>query len=67
MKWWGQSIFKNTQEVVGGRLVSAPPDAPDYAEWDVPKSLVDDVNFASRATFGDKCKSWDLEQYRICW
>lgn len=67
MKWWGQWIFKNTQEVSKNRFLSAPPDRPDYAEWEVPKSLVEDVNFANKATFGGKGKSWKLEQYRICW
>ncbi|KAI1874479.1 hypothetical protein JX265_004687 [Neoarthrinium moseri] len=67
VKWWGQCIFKNTQEVLKDRFVSAPPDEPDYAEWKVPGSLKDDVNFANKATFGEKGELWNLEQYRICW
>ncbi|KAM0812033.1 hypothetical protein AB5N19_14350 [Seiridium cardinale] len=67
MKWWGQRIFKNTQEVAKDKFISAPPDAPDYAEWNVPDSLKDDVNFANEVTFGTKVQAWELEQYRICW
>jgi hypothetical protein len=67
IKWWGQYIFKNTQEVVEGQLISAPPDEPDYAEWDVPDSLKDDIRFAGKVTAGKKGESWDLEQHRICW
>jgi hypothetical protein len=67
MKWWGQCIFKNTLEVSKGRFISSPPDKPDYAEWDVPDALKDDVDFAKKATFGKIGESWELEQYRICW
>lgn len=67
MKWWGQHIFKNTQEVLKDRYISAPPDETDYAQWDVPDYLKSDVNFANKATFGKKGESWELEQYRICW
>lgn len=67
MKWWGQRIFKNTQEFAKDRFISAPPDKPDYDEWNVPGALKDDVNFANTATFGGKGKAWELEQYRICW
>ncbi|KAK6211991.1 hypothetical protein LQW54_005519 [Pestalotiopsis sp. IQ-011] len=67
IKWWGQYIFKNTQEVVKGRSISAPPDKPDYAEWEVPDSLKDDIRFATKVTSGRKGESWELEQHRICW
>ncbi|KAF7540071.1 hypothetical protein G7054_g1703 [Neopestalotiopsis clavispora] len=48
IKWWGQYIFKNTQEVVKDQLISAPPDKPDYAEWDVPDSLKDDIRLPAK-------------------
>ncbi|ETS78900.1 hypothetical protein PFICI_08753 [Pestalotiopsis fici W106-1] len=67
IKWWGQYIFKNTQEVKRGKFISAPPDKPDYAEWEVPDSLKNDIRFASKVTAGKKGESWELEQHRICW
>ncbi|KAI1506025.1 FAD dependent oxidoreductase [Biscogniauxia marginata] len=67
LKWWGQCIFKNTQTTPGGRQVSAPPPHPDYAQWDVPETLKEDVQYANKATFGKLGETWKLEQYRICW
>ena len=67
MKWWGQKIFRNTQEVTKGHSLSAPPAQADYAQWDVPPSLQDDVGFANKVTFGERGQKWQLEQHRICW
>ncbi|CAJ2504204.1 Uu.00g115980.m01.CDS01 [Anthostomella pinea] len=54
LKWWGQYIFRNTQETPAGRQISAPPPDPDYAQWDVPDVLKKDVGFANRVTFGKR-------------
>ena len=67
MKWWGQKIFKDTQEVTKGHSLSAPPAKADYAQWNVPLSLQDDVSFANKVTFGERGQKWQLEQHRICW
>ncbi|RYO85563.1 hypothetical protein DL766_007542 [Monosporascus sp. MC13-8B] len=67
LKWWGQHIFKNTQKMPSGTELSAPPPARDYAQWDVPGSLKEDVSFANKATFGRQGESWKIEQHRICW
>ncbi|KAI4864383.1 sarcosine oxidase [Hypoxylon rubiginosum] len=66
LKWWGQYIFKNTQ-TIAGRQISAPPAASDYAQWAVPDALVQDVEFANKATFGKRGEAWKVTQHRICW
>lgn len=67
LKWWGQKIFANTQEVVPGVKVSAPPDAPDYAQWKVSKPLMQDIEYANQVFYGEKSATWKREKHRICW
>lgn len=67
LKWWGQSIFRNTGTTPSGGELSSPPSAPDYAQWDIPQFLKDDIDVANKATFGTQGESWKLEKYRICW
>lgn len=67
LKWWGQKIFANTQEVVPGVKVSAPPDEPDYAQWKVSKALLQDIVNANHVFYGDKSAGWKREKHRICW
>ncbi|RYP91109.1 hypothetical protein DL770_002765 [Monosporascus sp. CRB-9-2] len=67
LKWWGQHIFKNTQKMPSGTELSAPPPERDYAQWEVPESLKEDVSFANKVTFGKQGESWKIEQHRICW
>ncbi|KAI1140900.1 FAD dependent oxidoreductase [Hypoxylon sp. FL0543] len=67
LKWWGQTIFRNTQTLPSGRQVSAPPAGTDYAQWSIPDSLIKDVEFANKVTFGKRGESWDIRQHRICW
>ncbi|KAI5921814.1 FAD dependent oxidoreductase [Camillea tinctor] len=67
LKWWGQCIFRNTQTTPGGARISAPPLKNDYAQWEVPEKLKEDVKYANKATFGEIGERWELEQYRICW
>ncbi|TGJ80121.1 hypothetical protein E0Z10_g8634 [Xylaria hypoxylon] len=67
MKWWGQTIFKNTREVLPGHYVSSPPPKPDYAQWEVSKRLKDDIKYANKVFYGKKTAHWNLEKHRICW
>ncbi|OTA98154.1 hypothetical protein M426DRAFT_17707 [Hypoxylon sp. CI-4A] len=67
LKWWGQTLFKNTQTMPSGRQLSAPPSPSDYEQWSVPDALVKDVEFANKVTFGERGKSWEIKQHRICW
>ncbi|KAJ5017754.1 L-pipecolate oxidase, partial [Colletotrichum sp. SAR 10_99] len=67
LKFWGQIIFRNTQPHENGSQISRPPSGPDYAQLDVPKSLRDDVDFASKSIYGKLSDDWKVENYRICW
>jgi hypothetical protein len=67
LKWWGQTIFKNTHEVVPGRFISAPPAQPDYAQWQVSGRLKEDINHANNVFYGRKGATWKMEKHRICW
>lgn len=67
LKWWGQKIFANTQEVVPGVKVSAPPDAPDYAQWKISGPLMKDIEYANEVFYGKKSAGWKREKHRICW
>lgn len=67
LKWWGQTIFTNTQEVVPGRHISAPPERPDYGQWKIPKVLKDDIDHANHVFYGSKGSKWKMEKHRICW
>lgn len=44
-----------------------PPSHEDYAQWDVPPVLKDDVRRGSESILGKKQLHQDLEQFRICW
>ncbi|KAG9251330.1 FAD dependent oxidoreductase [Emericellopsis atlantica] len=67
LKWWGWTIFKNTQEVLPGRYLSAPPAEPDYAQWKVTGKLKEDINHANRSFYGKRGAKWTMEKHRICW
>ena len=67
LKWWGQTIFTNTREVLPGRHISAPPSAPDYAQWNVPSKLKADIDHANYVFYGQKGANWKMDKYRICW
>jgi glycine/D-amino acid oxidase-like deaminating enzyme len=67
LKWWGQTIFKNTREVLPGRLISMPPAAADYAQWDVSGRLKEDIDHANHVFYGKKGVTWKMEKHRICW
>jgi hypothetical protein len=67
LKWWGQTIFSNTHEVLPGRRISAPPAHPDYAQWKVSGRLKEDINYANRVFYGKKGAQWKMEKHRICW
>lgn len=67
LKWWGQTIFKNTREVLPGRYISMPPSAPDYKQWQVPDKLKEDIDHANKVFYGKNGASWKMEKYRICW
>jgi glycine/D-amino acid oxidase-like deaminating enzyme len=67
LKWWGQTIFKNTQEIYPGRHVSIPPPKQDYAQWEIPGRLRRDIEHARDVFYGSKSKKWKMEKHRICW
>jgi hypothetical protein len=68
LKYWGQIIFRNTVEhPITGVPLSMPPSQSDYAEWDVPQALKEDVMWAPKSLFGRKQISQELEKFRICW
>ncbi|KAL4966313.1 NAD(P)/FAD-dependent oxidoreductase [Aspergillus stella-maris] len=67
LKWWGRTIFSNTQEVVPGRFVSAPPVSQDYSQWNVSQKLREDVRYSARSFYGDETAKWEFEKLRICW
>ncbi|POR38313.1 L-pipecolate oxidase, partial [Tolypocladium paradoxum] len=67
LKWWGQTIFRNTREVLPGRYISMPPPERDYAQWKVPGRLKQDIRHASNVFYGGKSANWKLEKHRICW
>ena len=67
LKWWGQTIFKNTREVLPGRYISTPPPARDYAQWDVSGRLKEDIGFANNVFYGKRGANWKMEKHRICW
>lgn len=67
LKWWGQTIFRNTKEIAPGRLISMPPPEEDYSQWNVSEKLKRDIRYASHVFYGEPSKSWKLEKYRICW
>lgn len=67
LKWWGQKIFRNTNEVLPGRFISMPPAEVDYAQWQVSETLKEDVAQVSRVFYGNEAATWELEKHRICW
>lgn len=67
LKWWGQKIFTNVQEVLPGKKLSAPPPEPDYAQWKVSKRLKEDIVYANKVFYGKKAADWKQEKHRICW
>jgi glycine/D-amino acid oxidase-like deaminating enzyme len=67
LKWWGQTIFKNTQEIYPGRHVSIPPPKQDYAQWEIPGRLKRDIEHARDVFYGAKSKDWKMEKHRVCW
>ncbi|TPX10385.1 uncharacterized protein E0L32_008604 [Thyridium curvatum] len=67
LKWWGQTIFRNTREVLPGRFLSAPPAEPDYGQWDVSRKLKEDIDHANKVFYGKNGANWTMEKHRICW
>ncbi|KAG8532531.1 uncharacterized protein KY384_002408 [Bacidia gigantensis] len=67
LKWWGQTIFRNTREVSPGHFISVPPSEPDYAQWDVSGRLKEDISFANHVFYGSRGAKWKMEKHRICW
>ncbi|KAG6001105.1 hypothetical protein E4U21_004678 [Claviceps maximensis] len=67
LKWWGERIFRNTNEVLPGRYISTPPAQADYAQWEISKKLKDDILSVSSVFYGRKASTWNLEKHRICW
>ena len=67
LKWWGQTIFSNNQEVLPGRFISAPPAKSDYAQWDTSKRMKHDIDYANEVFYGKKGAHWKFDKYRVCW
>lgn len=67
LKWWGQTIFSNTQEIRPGRFISMPPAQPDYAQWQISRRLKQDIDHARDVFYGKKSEAWNMEKHRICW
>ena len=67
LKWWGQTIFKNTREVLPGRHISMPPAERDYAQWNVSGKMKEDIDYANKVFYGSKGATWKLEKHRVCW
>jgi glycine/D-amino acid oxidase-like deaminating enzyme len=67
LKWWGQTIFKNTQEIYPGRHISIPPPKQDYAQWEIPGRLRRDIEHARDVFYGPKSRNWKMEKHRVCW
>ncbi|KAG6013624.1 hypothetical protein E4U43_007193 [Claviceps pusilla] len=67
LKWWGQKIFRNTEELLPGRFISSPPAEADYAQWEISKKLKQDILDVSTVFYGREASTWKLEKHRICW
>ncbi|TDZ29850.1 L-pipecolate oxidase [Colletotrichum spinosum] len=67
LKFWGQTIFRNTLDHANGSRISRPPAEPDYAQRDVPKALKEDVDFAGKSVYGKSSDEFEVDEYRICW
>jgi hypothetical protein len=68
LKYWGQIIFRNTvRHPITSMPLSMPPIQSDYAQWDVPLVLKDDVRRGPESIFGKNQFSQELEKFRICW
>jgi len=67
LKWWGQTIFRNTKEISPGRHISMPPAEHDYAQWKVPGKLQEDIDYAGNVFYGNKAANWNYQKHRICW
>ncbi|KAK2754390.1 hypothetical protein FQN54_007034 [Arachnomyces sp. PD_36] len=67
LKWWGQKIFTNYQEISPGHRISMPPSDADYAQWNVPTKLKEDIDYANHVFYGKKGSKWPMKKHRICW
>ncbi|KAK5058591.1 hypothetical protein LTR84_010854 [Exophiala bonariae] len=67
LKWWGQTIFSNTKEVVPGRYCSMPPPEKDYSQWNASRRMKEDIDHANNVFYGERGANWKMEKYRVCW
>ena len=67
IKWWSQTIFRNTQEASPGQLLSMPPPERDYGQWDVSNRLKEGIDHAAQVFYGKQAAGWKKEKLRICW
>lgn len=54
-------------EVSPGRHISMPPPQSDYAQWQVPGRLQEDIEYAGNVFYGRKATNWKYKKHRICW
>lgn len=66
LKWWGQKVFTNLEEVSGGQI-SAPPSDEGYSQWNVPQKLQNEIAHAKDVFYWKDSSNWKVEKYRICW
>jgi hypothetical protein len=67
LKLWRDVPFKNTVKHSSGRLISMPPEKPDYGQWDVSSAMKAEIGEVSKAVFGRKIEAFPIGDYRICW
>jgi len=68
LKFWGQCFVKNTVlHPISEENLSMPPSEPEYAQWDVPECLKDDVRTGNSSFFGKNADPLEMEHFRLCW
>ncbi|RDL31477.1 uncharacterized protein BP5553_09686 [Venustampulla echinocandica] len=60
--------FMNTSlDLDSGQLLSAPPNFPDQAQYEVPANLKDECCRVVRGIYGKQLAGFSFESFRICW
>ena len=67
LKFWKDISFKNTVKHESGRMISMPPDAPLYNQWELSKIMKDEVERVKEGIFGKHGAHLAIDDWRICW
>lgn len=67
LKFWRDVSFRNTVHHHSGQNISMPPTDPDYGQWEVPKTLRDELDSVTKAIFGGASQDFHITNYRMCW